>query len=152
MKGKISMKKLICFATVLFALFSCLTSCVFTNGLINNMANSSEATPKVEEMLNALTEKRADDAKALLHPQATEKADTAITRMTDYLNGRKDSTVELIDFNFNSSVGTSGNTRQEQATYQVTLDDGEIIYLNVHYLSNNEGTGFVSFQLILGLV
>lgn len=103
-------------------------------------------------MLTALIERNDSSAKALLHPQASDKTDTAITQMSAYLNGRSASSVELLNFNVRSSFGTSGKTRQEQSSYQVTLTDGDIIYLNTVYLSDSAGDGFVSFQLVLGLV
>ena len=50
------------------------------------------------------------------------------------------------------TVISDGKARQEQVAYQVTLTDGSVIYLNVVYLSNTAGAGFVSFQLVLGVV
>jgi hypothetical protein len=42
--------------------------------------------------------------------------------------------------------------RQEQATYKTTLDSTEVIYITAVYLNNNAGSGFISFQLVLGVV
>ncbi len=146
------MKKLVCFSLVLLALLGCLTACNFTQNITGALADKVDATPKVEEMMTALAENRISDAKALMHPQATEGLDAAITQMSTYLDGRKASSMELINFNVSSSIGTSGNVRQEQVGYKVTLNDGAVIYLNVVYLSNNAGAGFISFQLVLGVV
>ena len=60
--------------------------------------------------------------------------------------------MEVTGITVNTSAGTSGNVRQERVNYQVTLTDGAVIYLNVAYLSNNQGTGFASFQIVLGVV
>jgi hypothetical protein len=60
--------------------------------------------------------------------------------------------MELKNINVKASTGTSGKIRQEDVAYQVTLTDGAVIYLNVGYLSNRAGTGFTSFQLVLGVV
>lgn len=146
------MKKLICLVSVLLILLGCLTACNFTQNMSGALAGEAESTPKVEEMMTALAENRTSDAKTLMHPQATEKSDTAIAQMSTYLAGRETSSMELKSINVNNSTGTSGKTRQEQVTYQVTLSDDSVIYLNVVYLSNNAGTGFASFQLVLGVV
>ena len=146
------MKKIICFGLVLLALFGCLTACNFTQNMSGAIAGKAEATPKVEEMMAALADDNTSDAKALLHPQVAETSDNAIAQMSTYLAGRKASAIELISININSSAGTAGKTRQEQVGYQVTLTDGAVIFLNAVYLSDNQGTGFASFQLVLGVV
>ena len=146
------MKKLFCFALVLAVLLGCLTACHFTKNVSGALASDPEATPKVEEMMIALAEDRLSDAKALMHPQAAEASDSAIAQMGDYLEGRKVSAMELTSVTVNTSTGTSGNARQERLNYRVTLTDGAVIYLNVVYLSNNQGTGFAAFQIVLGVV
>ena len=145
------MKKRICLALALAVLLGCLTACSFTHSS-GTMAKDLEATPKVEEMMLALAEDRASDAKAMMHPQTAETVDNAISQMSGYLAGRKVSTMELTNITVNTSTGISGNTRQERAAYRATLSDGTVIYLNVVYLSNNAGTGFAAFQLVLGVV
>lgn len=146
------MKKKICFVLVLLVLLSSLTACNFTQNISGAMADKAESTPKVEEMMTALAQNSASDAKNLMHPQVSERSDDAITQMSAYLDGREFSSIELKSINVNVSTGTSGKSRQEQVTYQVTLTDGAVIYLNVVYLSDNGGTGFTSFQLVLGVV
>lgn len=146
------MKKQICFILVLLVLLGSLTACNFTQKMSGALADKAEATPKVEKMIAALTDDDTADAKALLHPQVAETSDDAIAQMSAYLAGKKASAIELRNININTSTGTSGKTRQEQIAYQVTLSDGSIIFLNVVYLSNNQGTGFASFQLVLGVV
>jgi hypothetical protein len=103
-------------------------------------------------MMTALAGNRLSDAKALMHPQVAEASDHAISQMGDYLEGRKVSAMELTSVTVNTSTGTSGNARQERLNYRVTLTDGAVIYLNVVYLSNNQGTGFAAFQIVLGVV
>ena len=132
--------------------FIVLTSCTFSSNMSGLLAGEAEATPEVEEMMLAMAENRESDAKALMHPQATEEADAAIAQMSTYLDGRKVDSMELTGINVNTSTGSSGKTRQEQATYQVTLDDGVVIHLKVDYLSDDAGAGFSSFQVVIGLV
>ena len=146
------MKKIICFGLVLLALFGCLTACNFTQNMSGAIAGEAEATPKVEEMMAALADNNISDAKALLHPLVAETSDNAIAQMSAYLAGRKASAIELTSININSSTGTAGKTRQEQVGYRVTLNDDAVIYINAVYLSNNQGTGFASFQIVLGVV
>ena len=146
------MKKCICLALVLITLLSCLTACNFTQTMSGALAGEAESASKVDEMMKALAENRTTDAKSLMHPQVAEKADAAIIQMSTYLAGREASDLKLTGINVQTSASTSGKTRQEQTTYQVTLTDGAVIYLNVVYLSNNAGVGFTSFQLVLGVV
>ena len=145
------MKKWICFVLVLLVLGS-FTGCNVTQNMSGAIAGKAEATPKVEAMMAALSAANTADAKALLHPQVAESSDNAITQMSTYLAGRTVETMELTGITVNTSSGTSGNTRQERVNYRVTLADGAVIFLNVVYLSNNQGTGFASFQIVLGVV
>ena len=146
------MKKRVCFALILILLLGSLTACNFTQNMAGVMAGEAECTPKVEEMVALLADNRVADAKALMHPQASGATDAAISQMSGYLAGRKASAMEVVSLNINTSTGTSGQTRQEQVGYKVNLNDGTVIYMNVVYLSNNAGQGFVSFQLVLGVV
>ena len=145
------MKKWICFVLVLLVLGS-FTACNITQNMSGAIAGKAEATPKVEAMMAALSAANTADAKALLHPQVAESSDNAITQMSTYLAGRNAETMEVTGITVNTSTGTSGNTRQERVNYRVTLADGAVIFLNVVYLSNNQGTGFASFQIVLGVI
>ena len=145
------MKKWICFALVVLVLGS-FTACNFTQNMSGAIAGEAEATPKVEEMMAALAAGNTVDAKALLHPQAAETAESAIVQMSAYLAGGKAAAMELTGITVNTSTGTSGNVRQERVNYRITLADSDMIYINAVYLSNNQGTGFASFQLVLGVV
>ena len=146
------MKKAICLTLVILSIASCLTACSFTSNIMNVQKDKAESTPKVEEMMSAMTEKSVSDATSLLHPEAKEKADDAIEQIISYVNGRSVSSMELININVSSSTSTSGKMRKEQAVYKVAMDDGEIFYLNTVYVTNNDGDGFISFQLVLGIV
>ena len=146
------MKKLICWVLVLLVVLTCLLSCTFSKNLSGSLAGEAESTAKVEEMMTALAENRASDAKSLMHPKVAENSDTAIDQMSSYIDCRKVDSMELTSINVNSSTGTNGETREEKVTYQVTLDDGVVIHLNVVHLSDNDGTGFSSFQLVMGVV
>ena len=146
------MKKLFCFTLALLVLLTCLTACNLTQNASGALAGSAEATPKVEEMMAALAANRTDEIKSLMHPNAGENTDVAIAQLSKYLAGRTVGTIEQKSINVSSSTGTSGKTRQEQVAYRVTLSDGEIVYLKAVYNSDRNGTGFLAFQMILGIV
>ena len=146
------MKKLICVVLAMLTLLCCLTACNFTRNMTGALAGNAEATPKAEEMMAALAENRIADAKALMHPQVGEGLDTAITQMSDYLAGRKVSAMELKNINVSTTSGTSGKATQEKVAYHVTLTDSTSIYISAVYLTNGDGAGFVTFQVVLGVV
>lgn len=146
------MKKLICFVSVLLLVLGCLSACNFTQRMSSSLGGDAASTPKVEEMIAALSENRTADAKALMHPQVAETADAAIAQMSGYMAGREIDSLAVKNININTSTGTSGKSTQEQVAYQVTLTDGAVLYLNVVHLTNNAGAGFASFQLVLGVV
>ena len=146
------MKNTICFILILLSMLGCLMSCTFTTNVSGNLAGETESFSKVERMMMALTQNSMSDAKNMMHPQSAEHSDVAIAQMSTYLAGREAVSIEQVSVNVKNSRGISGNTRKEQATYTATLTDGEVIYLSVVYLSNNDGEGFTSFQLVLGVV
>ena len=143
------MKKKICFGLVLLVLFGCLTACSITSGLL---PDGAEVTPKIEEMMAALADDNTAAAKALLHPQVAETSDNAIAQMSAFLEGRSASAIELKGIHRTTNTGTAGKSIQDQVSYQVTLTDGVVIFISAVYLSNNRGTGFATFQVVLGLV
>lgn len=143
------MKKTICLVLVILTLACCLTACNFT---LNGLKDKTESTPMVEKMMTALTGGNFSDAKALFHPNANVDEGKAINQIIGYLNGRSVNSIELTAVNFTSSVGTSGEMKQEQTTYKVSLDGTETVYITAVYLTNNAGSGFISFQLVLGVV
>lgn len=146
------MKKCICLFLAMTVLLGCLTACNFTQNLNGVSADNAESTPKVKEMMTALSQNRINDAKALMHPDVSDGTNTAISQMSAYLAGRETKALEAMNVSINSSTGTSGKTRQENVAFKVTLTDNTVIYINAVYLSNNQGDGFSSFQLVLGVV
>ena len=107
------MKKAICLTLVILSIASCLTACSFTSNIMNAQKDKAESTPKVKEMMSAMTEKSVSDATSLLHPEANEKADDAIEQIVSYVNGRSVSSMELMNINVTSSTGTSGKMRKK---------------------------------------
>lgn len=146
------MKKIVGYILVLMVLLSSLTACTFTQNASGALVKNAESSKKIEKMMSALAEENITDAQSLMHPESTKDFDDAIFQMSDYIDGREVTSMELININVNTSTGTSGKSREEQVVYKVTLDDNDVIYLNADYLSNNAGTGFTSFQLVLGVV
>lgn len=145
------MKKLLCLVLVLLAAVSCLTACTFTSN-ISGDAGKAEATPKVQEMISHLAHSRIQDAKALMHPQANKNLDREMTQMISYLGGRDAQSLDVTGVNIKTNSSTVGKSRQEQLSCRVELSDHNVIYVSAVYLSNSVGEGFISFQLVLGIV
>ena len=146
------MKKLISVIIVTLTVICCLTACNFTSNMSGMVAGEAQATPKIEDMLAAMAENRLEDAKALMHPTAADQSSDPIAQMSDYLSGRKVADMQLTNISVNVSTGMSGKSRLENVSFQVNLDDGTTIHLAAAYLSDNNGDGFTSFQLVLGVV
>ena len=146
------MKKLFCFILVLATLVVFLTGCNFAQSMKDALIDMAESQPKAEEMIEALSYKQIDSAKALLHPDIAEESNSAIYQLTTYFSGHLIETIEIINVNLHSSVGTDGTAKEEKVTYKLTQSDGDIIHLSTVYRTDNNGSGFVSFQLVLGLV
>ena len=145
------MKKILCFILVLMTGVCIFTSCNFTSNLSGAAAGTAESTPLVKEMMTFLAEENAANAKLLLHPKAPKNASEGLEQMEEYLDGRT-CDIEMISINVQTSTGTAGKVRQEQVGYKVTLNDGQTVYLNTIYLKDNDNAGFISFQMILGVI
>lgn len=144
------MKKSISILLLAVILLS-LSACNFTQNMAGVMAGEAQATPKVKEMMTILAQKRTADAMALMHPDMADRSDAAIRQVMEYLNGREVTAMEVASIQVNTSAGTSGTMRKENLAYKVSLSDSTMIYLNVIYLSDNSGAGFLSFQVVLGV-
>ena len=120
--------------------------------MVGAIAGEAEATPKAKEMMASLAKNSTAEAKALLHSKASGNLDAAITQMIDYLDGREVSSLSPISINVNTTKSAAGSSRQERVGYTGQLSDGTIIYINAVYLSDNTDAGFLSFQIVLGIV
>ena len=144
------MKKILCLMLALLAMLTCLTSCNFNiQSAITDKVTSKE---QAEEMISHLSARRMTDAVSLMHPEKSEGSQQALGQIATYLNGRTVKNMDVVGVNFTSSVGTNGNTSQEQVSYQATLSDGAVVYLSTVYVKSAAGEGFVSFQMVLGVV
>lgn len=143
------MKKSVSLILVLVLMLGCFASCDLAENFADAVEGKAEATPKVEEMMVAIAEDNMSDAKALLHPQIADDSDDALNRLVEFIDGRKTESIEVTSISINTSAGTGGKSRQEQVSYDVELDDGEVITVSVVYLSDNQGDGFTSFQVVL---
>lgn len=143
------MKKSISFILVVTVLLCCFTSCDITANFSDALSGKAESTPKVEEMLSALAENDMSAAESLLHPQIADDSGDMLERLADYIDGRKAESVEVTSIGINTFTGTGGKSRQEEISYEVKLDDGDSVSLNVVYLSDNQGEGFSVFQIVL---
>lgn len=146
------MKRILCMILVLSAILCIFTACDFAQNLTDTLEEKSESATKVEELLAALSEKRMDDAKALMHPSVNENASAGLEQMMDYIDGRKVVSMELSGINVSVSSGTAGKVSEEHIGYILTLSDGVIISTDAVYLSNSAGVGFTSFGLVIGVI
>ena len=146
------MKKTVCCLLILLSVLSCLMACNFTTNVSGNLAGEAESFSNVEEMMAALAEDSTSDAKQMMHPKSAENSDAAIIQMSTYLAGREAVSIQQVSIDVKTTNGASGKTKKERATYTATLSDGDIIYLSVTYLSDSDGDGFTSFQLVLGVI
>ncbi len=117
-----------------------------------NLAEASkEATGRVEEMLEALTDGDAEGALAMMHPDVSEDAEDAIDQMIDYIDGREVEKIEQTNFGVNTSLDGGGKTRTEEGGFQVSFDDGTKIHVAATYTIDDDGEGFSRFQLELDI-
>lgn len=146
------MKKRISVIALALAVLLSLTACNFFSDHVDMAGGETETQAMVADMMAALAEERLEDAKKLMHPSVVEKSDDPIGQMAAFLAGRKAVSMQRLEINVHSSSGTGGKVRQENAAYQVTLDDGTQIYVAMMHLSDNAGEGFSSFQIAIGVV
>ncbi|MBR2341370.1 MAG: hypothetical protein IKA72_03065 [Clostridia bacterium] len=143
------MKKRICAYLLLFSLLFCLTACTITKS--GWLAGDATSTPKVEEMMNAFAEKDMAEAKSLMHSQVSEGCENVLAQLMEYLDGRKTTALKQTNISVSTTSGEN-EQRLEHVSYQATLADGTIIYVNSRYLSNDGGNGFITFYFIVGVV
>ena len=146
------MKKIICLVLLTLMLFSCLTSCALLEKAVKSIMDKSESTPKATEMMTALSEGRAEDAKALLHPDIREGTDDAIEQMIEFVNGREIDAVTMTGVKIYESVGTNGKVSREECSFSVTFKDGSSTNVSSIYVTSKDGEGFESFQFSIGAI
>ena len=144
------MRKRIFSYLILLSLCFCLTACTFTRSGV--LAGDATSTPKVEEMMGALAEQKISEAKTLMHSQVAEMSGEIIEELIVYLNGRRVSSLKQTNISKMKLLSSSNNEQKEQITYQVTLSDDTVIYLNSTYLSSDTESGFTVFYFIVGVV
>ena len=146
------MKKLLCLL-LLPALLLTLTACNFSTNFHDNLGvTEAQCTDQVEQLLQALTEDDLAAALETMHPGTADWAESGLEQLRDYLAGRKVLKLNLQGVSRNTSSGSSGKVEQEQAAFQAVLADGTVCYISAVYRTDKDGAGFVSFQLILGVV
>ena len=149
---KTKMQKIICLTLIVITMIGCLMACNITTNNSDSSLQAENSGPKVEKMMQALTDMCLSDAKKLMHPDADKDIDIALNQMMDYIDGRGVTRLERSTALVSSSVGSSNKSREETSTYRATLDDGSIVNLSVVYLWDNNGSGFMSFHLIIGII
>lgn len=146
------MKRVLCIM-IAVAVICLMAGCNFTTNFSDSMGvTSAESIPEVEAMLQALAEEDMDAALERMHPNVAVNCRDAVDQMCDYLNGRSVSQLTQQSVRVNTSTGSAGKIRQEVVQLHAVLDDGTVIYISAAYRTDSDGEGFVSFQLVLGVV
>lgn len=147
------MKKRVSVWVVVVAVCCLLTACNFTTNFNDSIGiTQMEAFPQVEKMISALAEQDMDGALELVHPDRKADAQEVLKQVADFLAGRKVTEMEQTNLSVKNTSSNQGNTRQENGTLSVVLEDGERLYLSVCYVTQENVEGFYTFQLVLGLV
>ena len=146
------MKKWLCLMIAVL-LLAVLAGCNMTSNFTDGTGTTKmEATDKVQAMMDALADGDTEAAEKLLHPIINDEKKATLAQLGSFLDGRETVKLEQMNLKVHKSTGSSGQTRQEQANFQVELSDGTRFYLNVSYVTNPQGQGFNSFQFVLGVV
>ena len=136
------MKKLICVFASIFLIISLFAACDM-NALVK-----LEHEEDAKLMLNYLSEGDLENAKAMMH--ADVKDASALEQISEYLNGRKIKDMKTLGSHKQSMTNNGVTTKQEEATFKVTLDDDETMTLSVLYVEDHNDRGFKTFRLALG--
>ncbi len=146
------MKRRICFVALLMALICILTACNFNSNMVDSSGKAEmQSEKKVQEMMTALANKDKDTAIALMHEEVAAKSEAAVQQLSEFLAGRKVTKLERTSLQVQTSSGTGGKVRQEQAAFRAELEDGVVVYLSVTHVSSNGKEGFYTFQIVLGV-
>ena len=135
-----------------------LTGCNFNTSFNDSLGvKEMEAKQHVADMLEAMTQKDMEAVLALMYPDLLEDeikklpVIDQLQQIMDYVDGRKVLSFEQLSVNVKNSSGTAGKVKQEQAVFKVMLAE-ETVYVSVTYLTQNGKSGFISYQMILGVV
>ena len=101
-------------------------------------------------MLTYLSEGEMEKAADLMHEDKTDVS--GLDQISQYLDGRKINKLVTQSVNMQTVKGNQGSSKTENATLQLTLDDGESVYLSVMFFEDQKDQGFLSFQLVLGAI
>ena len=103
-----------------------------------------EAEPKVEAMLEALSEADREAALELIHPDAKSEAE-GLEQLIVMIDGRKVERLTCTGIQKSVNAGSNGIVHTESGSYQVLFDDGTEMALSVTYCSDSTGEGFYRF-------
>lgn len=147
------MKRMLSLLVLALAAACLLSACHFTTNFSDSTGNTEmETVVQVEKMLEALSAGDRNAALALMHEEKAAVSETGLIQMSDYLAGRSVAEMVQQGVNVKTSSGTGGTARQEQGTFQITLEDGTVFTILAVHLSNSTGKGLISFQMVLGVI
>ena len=151
------MRKLGAFVLTMLLILS-LAGCNFNTSFNDSVGvKDMQAKQQVADVLEAMTQKDMEAVLALMYPDLVEDEIKKLPlidqlqQIMDYVDGRKVLSLEQLSVNVQNSSGTAGTVKREQGAFKVGFAE-ETVYISVTYLTQNGKSGFVSYQLILGVV
>ena len=147
------MKKLLCLTLVIVMTVCALSSCALMEKIVMRILENAESPDKVDEMMAALADDQIDDAKVLMHPDVTEDVlGDSLEAMATYLDGRIMLSKQVTSLSVKKNHKNSQKVREESISYNITLSDETVITVETIYISDENGAGFTTFRLALGVM
>ena len=141
----------------LIVLLLAMTLCLGTLSACSYYATEDEdiemnSLDQVELMLEKLAANDASAALELMHKSVKDTASAGIGQLCEYFAGKEISKMEMKNLTRDSTGGVVGTAQRETASFAVTLTDGTEFYITVVHLTDEDGAGFLAFQLVLGVI
>ena len=147
------MKKRIALLLALVLLVCTLSACSYYSS-----ANSDEddiemkSLDQVELMLSHLTAGDETAALAMMHKSVKEKSAAGVSQLCAFFADNEISKLEIKNISRESTGGAIGTVQRETASFAVSFADGTEFYITVVHLTDEDGAGFLAFQLVLGVI
>ncbi len=147
------MKKMIVLLLVLALCICAFSGCSYYSSASGDEDDiEMKSLDEVELMLDHLTAGDEAAALAMMHKSAQEKSAAGITQLCAFFAGKEISAMEMKNISRESTGGTVGTAQRETASFAITLEDGTEFYITVVHLTDEDGAGFLAFQLVLGVI
>lgn len=136
------MKRIIGFLALVLAAVSLFAACDMASMV------KLEHEDDVKLLLAYLSEGDLENAGQMMH--ADKEDISALEQISEFLDGRKVKELKTQSVHVKSMKNNGVSSATEEATFKVTLDDGETVYLSTVYTEDDADQGFTTFRLALG--